>query len=110
MRVTRGSPSELTRVDHGAGTLVAQPPDARRFLAAALAWAAVLFVAARLPFVERQLLVPLTVIQAAIARGGLHAPPVPVAVTLECSGADILALCLAVILAYPASWRLRAAG
>src|SRR6185295_5373450 len=37
-------------------------------------------------------------------------PAVPVAVTPECSGTDVLALCLAAILACPVSWRARLAG
>jgi exosortase/archaeosortase family protein len=35
---------------------------------------------------------------------------VPVAVTAECSGTDVLALCLAAILACPVPWRARLAG
>ncbi|MEO5895769.1 MAG: hypothetical protein ABIS06_08730 [Vicinamibacterales bacterium] len=34
----------------------------------------------------------------------------PVAVTLECSGADVLSLCAAAVLAYPTRWRRRIAG
>ena len=34
----------------------------------------------------------------------------PVAVTAECSGTDVLALCLAAILACPVPWRARLAG
>ena len=37
-------------------------------------------------------------------------PAVPVVATLECSGTDVLALCLAAILACPVPWRARFAG
>jgi exosortase/archaeosortase family protein len=37
-------------------------------------------------------------------------PGLPVDVTLACSGADATALCLAAVIAYPATWRMRLAG
>jgi len=38
------------------------------------------------------------------------APVLPVEVTLACSGADVIAICLGAILAYPVPWRRRLAG
>jgi exosortase/archaeosortase family protein len=40
----------------------------------------------------------------------LGSPAAPVAVTLACSGADAVALCLGAVLAYPARWSMRLAG
>jgi exosortase/archaeosortase family protein len=65
----------------------------------------------RAPIVEARILTPLTSFQGTIAAwhtGG--SAPMPVAVTLACSGADVIALCLAVTLAYPVAWRRRVAG
>ena len=53
---------------------------------------------------------PFTRAQAAAAVGLFGPPALPVEVTLACSGADALALCLGAILAYPVQWRLRLAG
>ncbi len=48
--------------------------------------------------------------RAALAAGLFGAPALPVEVTLACSGADALALCLGAVLAYPVRWRTRLAG
>ena len=55
-------------------------------------------------------MLPVTRLQAAAGSALVGPPSVPVEATLACSGADALALCLAAIVAYPASWRMRAAG
>lgn len=74
------------------------------------AWYLGLFVFLRLNWVEVYGLLPLTQLQARLAVGLCGTPSIPVQATLECSGADALALCLGFILAYPARWRLRLAG
>lgn len=74
------------------------------------AWYLGLFVFLRLNWVEVHGLLPLTQLQARLAVGLCGTPSLPVQATLECSGADALALCLGFILAYPARWRLRLAG
>ena len=71
------------------------------FLLAALAWSLGLFALLRTPWVEERLVLPLTRLQGQAADYYAGRPPVPVAVTTDCSGTDVLALCLAAILACP---------
>ena len=88
----------------------AEPRRATKFLLAAPAWSLGLFTLFRTRWVEERLVLPLTQLQKQAADYYAGSPPVPVAVTLECSGTDVLALCLAAILACPVSWRARFAG
>ena len=74
------------------------------------AWSLALFGLFRLPWVGAHLLLPATQLQAAAGAALLGPSALPIEATLACSGADALALCLAAIAAYPAAWRLRAAG
>ena len=80
------------------------------FLLAALAWSLGLFALLRSPWVDERLVLPLTRLQGQAADFYAGRPPVPVLVTSDCSGADVLALCLAAILACPVPWRARLAG
>ena len=87
--------------------------DTRRattFLLAAVVWSLGLFTFLRSSWVEERLVLPVTQFQKEAADYYAGSPTAPVAVTLECSGADVLALCLAVIFAWPVSWRARLAG
>jgi exosortase/archaeosortase family protein len=88
----------------------AEPRRATTFLLAAPAWSLGLFTLFRNRWVEERLVLPLTQLQKQAADYYAGSPPAPVAVTLECSGTDVLALCLAAILACPVSWRARFAG
>ena len=81
-----------------------------RFLALASLWAASLLSLIRLPAVERALIEPLTALQGRVALWYTGAAALPVTVTLACSGADVLAVCLAVTLAYPLPWSRRLLG
>jgi exosortase/archaeosortase family protein len=81
-----------------------------RFVAVAGAWTLALFGLFRVPLVERDLLLPLTRLQQQVAAGHGSAARSPVLVTVECSGADVIALCLAATLAWPVAWRRRLAG
>src|SRR5215468_5212762 len=81
-----------------------------RFLGLAVLWAAGLLWLIRLPSVERMVIEPLTLLQGRIALWYSGSQTLPVSVTLACSGADVLAVCLAVTLAYPLSWSRRIAG
>ena len=81
-----------------------------RFLALASLWAASLLWLIRLPAVERSLIEPLTALQGRIALWYTGAATLPVTVTLACSGADVLAVCLAATLAYPLPWSRRLVG
>ncbi len=83
---------------------------ATSFLLAALAWSLGLFALLRSPWVQGLLVLPLTRLQEQAADYYACPPPVAVAVTADCSGTDVLALCLAAILACPVSWRARIAG
>ncbi len=80
------------------------------FVLRAVAWSVGIFGLLRLDWVERHGLLPLTQLQGYLATG-LCGPPVrPIAATLACSGADVLAICLGAILAYPVRWRTRLVG
>src|SRR3954470_17730341 len=81
-----------------------------RFLALASIGGASLLWLIRLPAIERALIEPLTVLQGRVALWYTGAPMLPVTVTLACSGADVLAVCLAATLAYPLPWTRRLAG
>jgi exosortase/archaeosortase family protein len=81
-----------------------------RFALRLIAWSLALFGLLRLPWVGTHILMPVTGLQAAAGSALLGPSSLPIEVTLACSGADALALCLAAIVAYPARWRMRAAG
>ena len=86
---------------------------ARNFALRAVAWSLGLFGLLRLPWIQSHALLPVTHAQARVATALFAATPVPglpVDVTLACSGADATALCLAAVIAYPATWRMRLAG
>ena len=89
---------------------VRRQTDAIEFALCGVLWSLGLFGLLRLNWTETHLLLPFTRVQAAGAAGLFGAPALPVAVTLACSGADALALCLAAVLAYPVAWRMRLAG
>lgn len=84
--------------------------QARNFALRAVAWSLGLFGLVRLGVVERHLVLPITQLQARIAERAFGLPVQPIEVTLACSGADALALCVGFILAFPASWPRRLAG
>jgi exosortase/archaeosortase family protein len=75
-----------------------------------IAWSLAIFGLLRLPVVGTNVLLPVTRLQAAAGAALLGPSSLPIEVTLACSGADALALCFAAIAAYPARWRMRAAG
>jgi exosortase/archaeosortase family protein len=84
-------------------------PDASRFAVTAVALSLGFFGVLRLSWIEAHVLLPFTRGQAALAVGLFGAAP-SIEVTLACSGADALALCLGAILAYPVEWPRRLAG
>src|SRR5688572_12747399 len=75
-----------------------------------LAWSVGLFALLRSPWVEGRILLPLAQLQKQAADHYGGTPSVAVAATLECSGADVLALSVAAILAWPVSWSTRLTG
>jgi exosortase/archaeosortase family protein len=76
----------------------------------ALLWSLALFGLLRTGWVEGGLLLPLTRLQRDVAVWYSGGQALPVEVGLACSAADVIALCLGVILAYPAPWPARLAG
>jgi exosortase/archaeosortase family protein len=84
--------------------------DAVKFALRAVAWSLGLFGLLRLSWVSTHVLLPVTRAQGAAAVTLLGTPTMPIEVTLACSGADALALCLGTVLAYPVNWRARVAG
>lgn len=84
--------------------------DAVKFALRSVAWSLGLFGLLRLNWTEAHAVLPFTRAQAAVAVGLFGTPALPIDVTLACSGADALALCLGAILAYPVQWRRRLAG
>jgi exosortase/archaeosortase family protein len=87
-----------------------RPSDAARFVLFGVAGSLGIFGVLRLNWTETQLVLPVTSLQGALAARLFGAPAMSVEVTLACSGADALALCLGAVLAYPVKWRSRAAG
>ena len=86
------------------------PTDARNFVLRAVLWSVGLFGVLRLPWFETHAVLPLTEFQGRLAQSGFGAPPVPIQLTLACSGADACALCVGAVLAYPVAWSLRLRG
>jgi exosortase/archaeosortase family protein len=84
--------------------------DAVSFALRGVAWSLGLFGLIRLSWIEAHALLPFTRVQAAAAAALFGPSAAPVEVTLACSGADALALCLGAILGYPVRWRTRIAG
>ncbi len=83
-------------------------PATLGFLLRALGWFALIFGVTRLAWVQQHLLDPYAGVLARLAAGGRPAPGV--VVDTSCTGADAMALCLGVVLAFPASWRRRLVG
>jgi exosortase/archaeosortase family protein len=87
--------------------------DNRRSISFALrgvAWSLALFGLVRFGGFETHAILPLTALQSRLAISGFGLPALPVQVTLSCSGADAMALCLGAILAYPTGWTARIGG
>lgn len=84
--------------------------DTVKFALRAVAWSLGFFGLLRLDWFATQVLLPLTQAQGSAASALMGAPAMPIEVTLACSGAEALALCLGTILAYPVKWRARLLG
>ena len=76
----------------------------------ALLWELLFFALLRQAWVERHALGPLARAQETIAHWYGAPERASIAVTADCSGADVMALCLGVLLAYPVRWRRRLGG
>ena len=95
-------PTDISRVD--------PRTQARNFALRGVAWSLGFFGLIRLAWFEAHAILPLTHLEAAIAQRGFGLPVAPIEITLACSGADALALCVGAILAYPTRWQMRLAG
>ncbi len=81
-----------------------------RFVVTAAFFSLTLFGILRIPFVEQYLLLPFTKAQHGLACRIGGDPSAPIAVGLSCSAADVIALCLGFILAFPVPWISRLKG
>ena len=84
--------------------------DAWRFVGLLGGWSLALFAMLRAPWVAEHVWLPFTRLQGTIAAWYAGEAWLPVAVTLECSGSDVAALCAGSILAYPVRWSSRLLG
>ncbi|MHB8837201.1 MAG: hypothetical protein ACYC9Y_16040 [Candidatus Methylomirabilia bacterium] len=80
------------------------------FVLRAAAWSVGIFGLLRLDWVEKHGLLQLTQFQGSLAAVLFGTPARPIVATLACSGADVVAICVGAILAYPVRWRTRLAG
>ena len=64
----------------------------------------------RVPWVVKNILLPFTGFQEAVAYRIGGDPNSSVRVDLSCSGADVIALCMGFVLAFPVAWRKRFSG
>lgn len=85
-------------------------PRIGAFLLQGLFWNVMLFALIRLTWVDRHVVSSLIGFQQAIVTWYAGAPHIGIVVTSDCSGADVMALCAAVTLAYPVAWRRRITG
>lgn len=81
-----------------------------RFVLLALAWSLGLFALLKLPLIEQGALIPFAQAQQQAACGLVGDAARRVNVSISCTGADAIALCLGAILAFPATWGRRVIG
>lgn len=81
-----------------------------RFLASALALGLGFIGLFRVPWVQSELLIPFARGQQKVAGWALGLERLPVVVDFSCTGADVMALCLAAVLAFPAALGARLRG
>ncbi len=84
--------------------------SANKYLIRAVLTGFGLFGLLRLPWIETHLVLPLTRLQGDVAASAFNTPAAPISVTLACSGAEVIAMCLGAVLAYPVRWSARALG
>ena len=83
---------------------------ARAFLLQGALWSLALFGVIRLPWMDQHVIGALIAFQQGIVQWYAGPPHSNLVVTSSCSGADVMALCIGVMLAYPVAWRRRLAG
>ena len=85
-------------------------PDIQRFLLQALAWNIAFFGLLRLTWIEEHVVGAIVEFQTTLVTWYGVAAHKGIIVNASCSGTDVMALCGAITLAYPAPWRRRFAG
>jgi exosortase/archaeosortase family protein len=83
---------------------------AHKFALSALAWSLALFSALRLSWIDLTVVGWLASTQRDLALWYGATATAPIVVDSSCSGADVIALCVAVTLSYPVAWRRRLIG
>ena len=86
------------------------PRSIRGFLVQAVLWNIALFALIRLTWVDQHLIAALISFQKTLVSWYGTPTTNTLVVTSSCSGADVMALCLGVTLAYPVAWRRRIVG
>jgi len=101
-----------TRPNDDAGSNGETPPPrtAMRFFLTALGIGIGLTGLFRVPWIQHQLLIPYAVGQQKVAGWVIGLRDLPVVVNFSCTGADVMALCIAAIAAFPAPLRARLRG
>ncbi|MDX1502310.1 MAG: hypothetical protein R3325_08090 [Thermoanaerobaculia bacterium] len=110
MTTTRDAPAAPPRRGFAFRLRSALRDPALTYLVRAVLLGVAIFGLLRLGWVERRLLLPFTAAQERLACALLGDPTGPIAVGLSCSAAEVVALCLGAVLAFPAPWRRRLAG
>lgn len=80
------------------------------FVLRALVWSVGLFALMRVTLVEDSLIAALVSLQGAVVQWYFASAAASVTITSSCSAADVMSLCLGVVLAYPAPWLKRLTG
>jgi exosortase/archaeosortase family protein len=89
----------------------ADTPQIRTFLTKAVLWNVALFGVLRLPLIADPIVGAAIGFQTSlISSGTAPGPHAGIVVTSSCSGVDVVALCLGIVLSYPAAWRQRISG
>ena len=86
------------------------PVSAVRLVLTVGGWVVGLFGLLRLGWIQQRVLLPLGAAQQQIAGDLMGASTTAVVVDISCTGADEMALCVGVIMAFPAAWSARVRG
>lgn len=101
-------PSPTTHADSVDGSILTPPVG--RFLMQAAVWNIALFGAIRLAWIDQHVIGRLVEFQKTLVFWYGATPHPGIYVNSSCSGADVMALCAGVMLAYPLTWHRRLLG
>ena len=88
----------------------AAAPSIRTFLTKAVLWNVALFGMLQLPWIADPVVDAAIRFQTSLISWYGARPHPGIVVTSSCSGVDVVALCLGIVLSYPAAWRQRISG